>query len=457
MSFLANLLELITSQPGALVYHLVTLFAIQLILGVAIGHWQRRRDESSTRVLVVGIGFFLARAILMLVAALDRAALWSSDLVLPPLERFLDLVTLLLVAWAFLPILGQSPGQNAQLGTPLLVVTILVAVGAYAAFATLWPDAAAQGLAYNGYWQERVWEVSTTATLGLALIASVAWRGPDWGWLFCLLSLWLAGHSLQLVAPVTGSDSAAWVRLANLAALPLLAGLVYRRALDIPAAEEGEDTALGTVGMLKAIQRIEKDGNAESALELAATSIARAVQADMVAIGLPISGSTDVLRITALHPTTSAVFLNQELTVQVSKHAPLTAALQPPHAERFLAASDVSKAADLYRSLGFDAAGPLLIQPLNAGERVLGVVLVGNPNSKRAWRARDEEIVEAMGGALASAMASERQQEVLVDRALERSREEAQRMTERIGELEARLDRQRERAEELSTRLRLQE
>ncbi|MGD2178078.1 MAG: hypothetical protein PVG71_09680, partial [Anaerolineae bacterium] len=231
MSLLQSFLELITSQSGALVYHLVTLFAIQLMLGVAVGHWQRRRDEASARLLALGIGFFLARMILMVVAVLDRGALLSSDVVLPPLERFLDLATLVLVAWAFSPIPGQSPGQNARLSTALLIAALLVAAGTYAAFATLWPGVEAQGLAYNGYWQERAWEVSTTATLVLALIVSMAWRGADWGWLGCLLGLWLAGHGLQLIAPVTDASSAGWVRLANLAALPLLAALVYRRAL----------------------------------------------------------------------------------------------------------------------------------------------------------------------------------------------------------------------------------
>ncbi|MGD8998287.1 MAG: hypothetical protein PVH80_09265, partial [Anaerolineae bacterium] len=261
MSLLQGFLELIDSQSGALVYHLVTLFAIQLILGVSVGHWQRRRGEASARLLAMGIGFFLARTILMLAAVLDRIGLVSSDVVLPPLERFLDLATLVLVAWTFLPVLERSP----RLGIPLLIVAMLMAAGTYAAFATLWPRAEAQGLVYNSYWQERVWEVSTTATLGLALVAGLAWRGADWGWLVCLLGLWLAGHSLQLLAPVTNADSAGWVRLANLAALPLLAGLVYRRALvatSLPL-KGSEEMTLGAVGMLKAIQRLKVHGQVE--------------------------------------------------------------------------------------------------------------------------------------------------------------------------------------------------
>jgi GAF domain-containing protein len=298
-----------------------------------------------------------------------------------------------------------------------------------------------------------------TATLVLALIASLAWRGADWGWLVSLVGLWLAGHGLQLVAPVTDANSAGWVRLANLAALPLLAALVYRRALGAtwPPVQESEETTLGAVGILQAIQRIEADGRVESALELAASSIARTVRADMVGIGLRVPGSTGAVRIVALHPATSATLASQEPTLLVSKYPLLSTALQSRRLERAIADRQVSRVSGLYRRLGFDATGPLLVQPLTAGEEVLGVVLVGNPDSRREWRTHDEQILQAMAAALASAIAGEQEREAVLNRGLVRSREEAQRMAERIEELEARLDRQRERAEQLAARLRLQQ
>jgi signal transduction histidine kinase len=455
-----SFLELITTQPGALAYHLVTLFAIQLILGVAVGHWQRRRDEGSTRLLAMGIGFFLARTILMLVALLDRLTLVSSDVVLPPLERFLDLATLVLVAWAFLQRPARSSQQKPRLDTLLLIVALLLATGTYAAFATLWPGAEAQGLAYNGYWQERVWEVSTTAILALALIATIAWPGADWGWLAALLGLWLAGHSLQLAAPSADANNPGWVRLANMASLPLLAALVYRRALGAvapSAADESEEMTLGAVGLLKAIQRLEQDGRVEPALELAASSIARTVDADMVTIGLRVPGPVDVLRIVALHPATSVTLANQEPTLLVSKHPLLSTALQSRQLERAIADRKVTRASGLYRRLGFSRPGPLLVQPLTAEENVLGVILVGNPDSQREWQTHDEQILQAMAAALASAIASEEEREVTLNREIAKAHEETHRLSERAEQLETRLEDQRLRTEELSTKLRLRE
>ncbi|MFW6136258.1 MAG: ATP-binding protein [Chloroflexota bacterium] len=455
MSLLRDSLQLISTQSGALIYYLVTLFAIQLILGVAIGHWQRRRDEASTRLLAMGAGLFLARAILMLVAVFDRVGLASSDLVLPPLERFLHFTTVALVVWAFLPILQRIQDWS----TGVLIATVLIAAGAYAAFATVWPGVEAAGTMYNGYWQERVWELSTTAILALAFVASLIWRGRQWGWLPCLLGVWLAGHGLQLATPVVDAHTPGWVRLATLAALPLLAGLVYRRALaSTPVvAEERGESALGAVGVLRAVQRIGAGDSVESALELAASSVARAVDADVAAIGLSASGTNDVIRLVALHPRTDVMVADEEPILAVSEHPLLGTALQSQHLERAVGEREIQRVAPLYRRLGFEVAGPLLVQPVAVEEEVFGVILAGNPDSQREWSRREEQIVQAVAGALASAMGGERGSGAIADADLEASRAEAERIRERAARLEAELERQRQWTDELATQLRLRE
>jgi hypothetical protein len=435
-----------------LVYQLVTLFAIQLILGMAFGHWQRRRDDASLRLLTMAVGVFVARVILMVAALLGRSGLLHARSALPPLERCLDLVTMVLVAWALVPVMERHPRSS----TRLLVIAVLGAAAIYVILARLWPGAEARGLAYNGYWQERVWEGLTSATLALALVASISWRGADWGWLVCLLGLWLAGHSLQLIAPVRDADSAGWVRLANLAALPLLAALVYRRALGTtsPGVVDREAFTLGVVGMLKAIQRVEADSQVEPALELAAPAIARTLSADMVAIGLRVPESTDAVRVAALYPATSVTLANQQTTLLVSRYPLLSTALQSRHLERAVENNQVSRLGGLYRDLGFDASGPLLVQPLTAGDDVLGAVLAGNPISRRAWRAPDGQILQALAAPLASAIAGTRERSRVVTYALEDARREIEAQAEHVRQLEAELEQQVQRTDELLAELR---
>jgi signal transduction histidine kinase/GAF domain-containing protein len=454
MSLLRDLVELITVPPGDLVYHLVTLFAIQLILGVAFGHWNRnRRDPAAMRLLVIGVGFTLARTLLMLIAVLDRIGVLSFNIVFPPLERFLDLTTLLLVVWAFLPILEQ----HSRLGVTLLLVTFLIAVGVYATFATFWPQDEAQGAIYNSYWQDTVWEFFAMAILGLALVAGVIWREHDWGLLACLFALWLTGHALQFTVPFTDSHTAGWVRLANLAALPLVAGLVYRRVL-IPSPATSRDTDLEMIGILEATRRIEANRDVGASLELAVSSIARALGADMIAIGLPIPGLAKKLRVSALHPSPSAMPAHQELTLLVSRYPLLATAIKTSRMQRGTTPSNDPAVAALYRRLGFERPGPLLVQPLVDEGALLGIMLAGNPVSQRPWTTRDEQLFQSVGAVIGGALTNASRRETTDHSAeLQKTLGDARRLAKRAADLEAEVEHQRERAEELATKLRLRE
>jgi peptide/nickel transport system permease protein len=241
MSLLSNFVELIAAPSGSLVYHLATLFAIQFIVGVAFEYWNRhRRDSVAIRLLVTGIDFVLARILLILIVVLSRLGVLSLDTVMPPLERFLDLFTLLLVAGACLPILER----HSRLGVALLLFMLLTTTGIYVIFAALWAQTGAQGIAYSSHWQASVWECFTIVVLMLAIIAAVVWRSGDWGLVVCLFGLWLVAHVLECAIPIADSHVAGWVRLSNLAALPLLAALVYRYALRAPPAYAGDTAAV---------------------------------------------------------------------------------------------------------------------------------------------------------------------------------------------------------------------
>jgi signal transduction histidine kinase/GAF domain-containing protein len=454
--FIQDILRLITDpSSGDLVYHLVTLFAIQIILVVTFGYWSRnRRDAVAVRLLLVGIGFFVARALLMLVALLGGFIDLPPNTFLPPLERFLELSTLLLIAWAFLPVLRR----HAHLGVALFLLTFLIAVMTYAYFAYLWQTVEAGPIAYNGYWQEKVWEFSTIAVLALSFIASLVWRDDDWGLQGCLFALLLAGHVMQVVDPIADSHVAGWVRLANLFALPLLASLVYRQVLRVSPAADLGDTALEAVGILRAARRIEETRDIETALGLVASSISHTLEADMVAVGLPIAGASKGVRIVALYPQTGAVLAQSELTLLASDHPLLASVLQTGRLERARGTRRDAAASTIYRGLGFEVSGPLLVQPLVEGNRLLGIVMVGNPISRRQWTARDEQILLAVSGAITVSLATVHRQDTAgrgVE--LQKALGEVRRLVQREVELAKEVEGQRQRAEELSTRLRLQE
>jgi signal transduction histidine kinase len=456
MSFLRDFVELITTPTGSLVYHLVTLFAIQIILAIAFGHWNRnRRDAAATRLLVAGVGFTIARILLMLIAVLASAKVISPYVVLPPLERFLDLATLLLAVWAFLPILER----HSRPGVALLLLTLLIITGVYVAFATLWPRAEAQFIAYNSYWQEMVWELASITILVLALAAGLIWREDDWSLVTCLFALWLTGHVLQLAIPLPDSHAAGYVWLVNLAALPLIASLVYRRVLNAsPAPATGGGAGLELISILGAAQRIEATRDVEAALRSAAPSIAHALGADMIAIGLPVPGLAKKIRIVALHPSTGTMLAHPEPMLLASRHPLVATAIETGSLQRASAPDKDPTIVALYHRLGFEHPGPLLAQPMVDEGALLGVILAGNSVSQRRWTMRDEQIFQAMGAAITTALVNASRRET-ADRSaeLKKALDEARCLAERAAELEAELEHQRQRAEELSTKLRLRE
>ncbi len=474
MSFLREFIELITTPPGDLVYHLVTVFAIQVMLGIAFGHWNRnRRDPDAIRLLVAGLGFFLARTLLMLVAVLARADVVSSTVVVPPLERLLDFAILLLVAWAFVPLLKRYTG----LSTTILVISLLIALSAYAAFAFyFWPQDEAKGVVYNVYWQDTVWEFASLVVIVAALVAGAIVRTGDWWFVQCLFGLWLAGHALQFIAPITDSHTAGWVRLSNLAALPVATSIVYRHALRAPLVSGMARHPGGweIIGILEAIQQLETAQEVETALKTAVSPLARALGADMVAIGISLpapphlapetsenslqSGLTKKIRIVALHPSTGAMLAHHEPALLISRYPLLSAAVQTGRLQRSTTPLRDSALVKLYRELGFEQPGPLLVQPLVDDGVRLGVMLAGNPNTQREWTVGDEQVFQAVGAIIAASLVASSRRET-ADRSddLQEALAQAERLARRAAGLEAELKRQRQRTEELSTKLRLRE
>jgi signal transduction histidine kinase/GAF domain-containing protein len=459
--FVLDLRDFVATQPGDLAYHLVTLFAIQLILGMAFGHWIRhRREQSAVRLLLTGLGFTLARASLMLLAVLGRVGVLGSSAVtlLPPLERFFELATAALAAWTFLLILDKRAG----LGVSLLLVVLLVAGGGCAVSAYFWIRGGGPGVAYNAHVQAAVWQVATIVLLAVSVIATLVWQGVDWGLVFFLFAVWLSGHIVQLISPNLDSDIAGWVRLANVVALPLLAALVYRRALSaVPATgEDVGDDMLEVVGILQAVRRIEEAGDIEAALELASASIARTLGTDVIAVGLPIVGPSKGVRIAGMFPPTGAKLARQDLKLLASDHPLLASVLQTGRMERAYGRRRESTVSGIYHTLGFQRVGPLILQPLVEGNNLMGVVVAGNPVSRRRFTSRDEQILQAVAAAVTASLANLRRRGGAPGGGVEELKDalaEVQRLTQETVELQSELEQQRQRADELDTMLRLQE
>lgn len=99
MSVLAQALALFSEPPGSLVYHVVLLYALQAATVIAAGHWWRERGVAEARLALAAGGALLLRLCLLIVGLLAFASLLDPFIAVPPLDRAVSTLTILLIVW----------------------------------------------------------------------------------------------------------------------------------------------------------------------------------------------------------------------------------------------------------------------------------------------------------------------------------------------------------------------
>ncbi len=380
MKVLTEAISLITHSPGDLVYFLVTLFALQqALLPVITG---RRIDSPLiTRWFWCIAGLLAGRLVLMGVALLGSVAVLDPVQLLPPLERWLAFVSILLVVWAAVFSESMRPWQTWGLLTALLLSFIL-----YGYHAVIWPEAQAGGVSFNLWPGAQLWEGAGLAIAVMALALAAILHPADWEWAAGSFFFWGIGHAMQLFWPEAQWHFSGWQRLTSLVAYPLLSILVYRQIYRVTATRTVRPPApLPDAGELVAImQGVESGRDMDIALMLASSKLARLLKAEMCALALPVENEVMQLRVTAVHPPNAAqieaplLALNDYAALYESRTTQQPIIVQP--------LSNYPWLPGLYRKLGFVSAGPLVVLPLQHETQPLGLLLLGNPESSRAWR-----------------------------------------------------------------------
>lgn len=403
MNILQEVTQLLAQPPGDLVYFLVTLFALQQALFPALMARRAAPQSPQPRRWLWAVGGMLAgRAVLIILGLLGSANLLDPVVVLPPLERLLEVSGIALVLWA---LLGARP---ARWQTWLLMLLLLAGIGFYAYDVSIWQARAATE-AYNGSFQEWNWELAAVALLGLGLLIELFLHPPEWEWAVGVLAFWLAGHGAQLTWPLAQFYFPAWERLAALVVLPLLAGLVAR-LLSTPVAASAaapvtSSSSVNITGLQELLEGVESARELEPSLIIASSRLAHFLNAEVCAIALLEEKNSSQLRVLAIHPPTGLLetpildLAAYEALNEVWEER-ITGAFQPAHCREWLE--------ELYASLGFQGSGPLLALPLLAQDQRVGMILLGDLQSKRRWGREDLWFPELAAALLAGAIARAR-------------------------------------------------
>jgi signal transduction histidine kinase len=471
MSIISNALTLLSALPGGLVYHLVTLFAIEAAFGMALGQWQRTRQRGPWRMAVAFGGLLLVRLCLMLVALLAWQGFLDPAALVPPLERFFDTVGVVLLCWAFVFPSLDSP----DLSRLFLITNLSLAVMASLVLVPLWylDFGTVADLNYNGYWQDIVWDIwklllFCTACLILLWRASRE-RGLLLSVFTCLLIgsflhqmvVWLAPHFYG-VAHIAG-----WERLANFVAFPLLVVAVYRmviveissssRELQTVVGEGAEDEVERLLPLLRASQKTGTSLELPTVVDSAVRGTAQALRADMCAIAFPADGETGEFNLAAIYPRGArgegiSLALDDQQIIQ-----PAVSRGEQIVTDSVEGDAQVMK---LYALMGFSEMGPLLIQPLSRDHDVIGILIVGNPQTKRTFSSDDLQLSQTLADQITAAIENARLHQKVQAKAEQlrwalRNQEEL--LSQRKANMEAKLEQKNEEIERLREELRVRQ
>ncbi len=476
MNIFKEALRIVAESPGDLVYHLVTMFAVEAILAMVLGEWLRgRRTPQIRRWLLASIGMSLTRILLMVAALLSWQGVLPPTAVMPPLERFLDVLVILFVGWAALSLSDEYP----QVTTGLLTVSLMAGLIGYATAAAIWYGAATDNpeLIFNGYMQDMLWTVIALGLLGLILVALLVRRGPQWRLLLFTIVLLMLGYGAHAIDP-EASNVPGWVRLANLAAYPLLTGLAYQRVLDwqretVTAA--ARKLPLQAVGwqLLEATQAVGASLDLDTTLVTATATMTTALEAEVCALGLPVEQSHRRFELAVVHTGDRPTEEGGDL--ELDQHPLIKRAIRTRR--QVIVQEDEVQARQLFDLMKQDTSGPLLIQPLIDDRIMVGVLIASNPHSKRLWSEKQRRLGEALGQRIAVAINNaqrfqqtkwraeqlaqnlkrQEQERQRLQAELTQSQQEAQHFAQQIYELDQQLERQEQQAQELATILQTRE
>ncbi len=228
-SLYQQVITLLTVPPGNLVYHLVLAFSIAGALPGALNLWQGGKLIEGQR-MVIGLGLLLlAQFILILDAGLAQFfpgfAAW-----LPVLDRAVNAFSLVILIWlwVFPQPLRMADAATILLSLLILLLTILTGF--------LWMNESPE-VNFNGSFIDMLWAgFSLILAFGGGLL-SILRRPAGYGIGLGMFTLLFLGQLVYFLDPLPQGDFPGIVRLAQIAAYPLLLTLPSRFGLSTEAAD----------------------------------------------------------------------------------------------------------------------------------------------------------------------------------------------------------------------------
>jgi len=218
---LAQILTVLTSFPGNLVYHLILASSVAGALQAALYIW-RDSELPQGRRMVFGLGVLLSiRFLLFLAAGLSTQGFIDPHTILPILDRVATIYGLLLMIWLWV---FPKSTSLADIGCILMGLLTLM----FAALSWVWWQGQSINFYFNAVWLNIGWSIYALILIVVAIIFLMIRQSKGWGYGLSIFLIAALGHIIHLSFPVTENDFPGMVRLAQIAAYPILLALPRR-------------------------------------------------------------------------------------------------------------------------------------------------------------------------------------------------------------------------------------
>jgi signal transduction histidine kinase len=415
MALSQQLIQLLSQPPGSIVYHVLTLLALQATLGLSLWQWRRNPDDGFARRLAWSSGGILAVRLIVLISLLILSDPSEALRILPPLERAIDSVTAVLLVWAFAPKIPTMP----RLGDVVLLLILLLIGFMYAFYRQDWLIQSDAGTTLNAYAesdQAIVWEMFQLLVLGLGGLLVLVGRQSQWYMRLAVLATLFLAHLANLVAAssfaFTDTEVAYWIRLGNLIAFTLLAILAYRHNLSqlVPDTLSARQTSEQSAYYLRITREVIASLETNQTLQRALDITSELVDSNFIALAVISPENPDYLRIMSTTRTNNdnedgqderlrqmwALSLADWPAIQMAMHQKESVELQ----SEGLGARQLH---NLYQELSVESQEPLLVEPLLIEPAPVGVLLISG-QSEREWRKEDKIASREIAAFLATAI-----------------------------------------------------
>lgn len=435
-----QILDLVGQPPGSLVYHFIVLFAVEAAFAISIGQWMRERDSGTARVAVAAFAILFARTLILIASLAAWRGHLPRNVVVPPLERAVDTITVLGLAWTFITMDDPSILRRNFMPDLVAAVALGMMLAGFAGTYYYWFFAVSSGQLFNGLWLDVAWSITqiVLAIMGLIwMLARVKYAYDPF--LKGIMLIILGGAAgIHLVQPVLG-DVAAAMRIGQVMVMPMLAAVAYRhvveqllhwdefepsrpseRMLDVavaplpvpaepsqlppmpspsptpppPSSQEETRRAIEpppekrkASGQPALLDVVEAMGGLLSTLEPAevareaSRAVATALRADICVLAV-VDEVSQQAGIVGGYDNIAQSYLPQTV-LDLADHPTIVNALGRLRQMRLTTQRNSRELRDLYRKLLISHIGPAYLQPLVRQEERIGVLIVGSPYSER--------------------------------------------------------------------------